>query len=66
MNSWPRRRFRVTPLRALSAFVIVGVLFWYNLGREDQPPQPCSVPEEFTEKLHDLANRFVEKQKPIL
>ncbi|KAK0180110.1 hypothetical protein PV327_005784 [Microctonus hyperodae] len=57
MNSWPRRRFRVTPLRALCAFFIVGVLFWYNLGREDQPPQPCSVPEEFTEKLHDLANR---------
>ncbi|XP_043275572.1 uncharacterized protein [Venturia canescens] len=57
MSSWPRRRFRVTPLRALGAFLIVGILFWYSLGRQEEPPQPCSVPEEFTEKLHDLTYR---------
>lgn len=59
MSSWPRRRLRVTPLRALGAFLIVGILFWYSLGRQEEPPQPCSVPEEFTEKLHDLAYRYV-------
>lgn len=65
MNPWPRRRFRVTPLRALAAFLFVGVLFWYNLGREDTTPQPCSVPEEFTERLHELAHRFVQSIKFI-
>ncbi|XP_066593950.1 uncharacterized protein [Prorops nasuta] len=57
MSFWPRRRFRITPIRALAAFVFMAILFWYSLSRQEIPRQPCSVPEEFTEKLHDLAYR---------
>ncbi|XP_050447433.1 uncharacterized protein LOC126849538 isoform X1 [Cataglyphis hispanica] len=57
MSLCPRRRFRITPMRALAAFFLMVVLFWYNLSRQEIPQQPCSVPEEFTEKLHDLAYR---------
>lgn len=57
MNPWPRRRFRVTPLRTLIAFLCVLCVFWYNLGREEKPTHPCSVPEEFTGQLHNLAHR---------
>ncbi|XP_057325932.1 uncharacterized protein LOC130667987 [Microplitis mediator] len=58
MSPWSSRRyFRVTPLRALCAFLFISALFWYNLGRENLPPPPCSVPEEFTERLHELVYR---------
>ncbi|XP_029672695.1 uncharacterized protein LOC115241192 isoform X1 [Formica exsecta] len=57
MSLCPRRRFRITPMRALAAFFLMVVLFWYSLSRQEIPQQPCSVPEEFTEKLHDLAYR---------
>ncbi|XP_071625708.1 uncharacterized protein [Temnothorax longispinosus] len=57
MNFCSRRRFRITPMRALAAFFLMVVLFWYSLSRQEIPQQPCSVPEEFTEKLHDLAYR---------
>lgn len=59
MSLCPRRRFRITPMRALAAFFLMVVLFWYSLSRQEIPQQPCSVPEEFTEKLHDLAYRSV-------
>lgn len=61
MSLCPRRRFRITPMRALAAFFLMVVLFWYSLSRQEIPPQPCSVPEEFTEKLHDLAYRSIFK-----
>ncbi|KAF7391960.1 hypothetical protein HZH68_011503 [Vespula germanica] len=57
MSFWPRRRFRITPLRAVAAFCFMIVLFWYSLSRQEVPQQPCSVPEEYTEKLHELAYR---------
>ncbi|XP_012274746.1 uncharacterized protein LOC105696658 [Orussus abietinus] len=57
MSFWPWRRLRVTPLRALAAFLLVGILFWYSFNRPEIPRQPCSVPEEFTEKLHELTYR---------
>lgn len=58
MSFWSRRRFRITPLRALAALFLMIVLFWYSLSRQEAPRQPCSVPEEFTEKLHELAYRL--------
>ncbi|XP_011300279.1 uncharacterized protein [Fopius arisanus] len=57
MNTWPPRRFRVTPLRAIVAFSTILVLFWLRLLNEDPPRPPCSVPEQFTERLHDLGYR---------
>lgn len=57
MSFWSRRRFRITPLRALAALFLMIMLFWYSLSRQETPRQPCSVPEEFTEKLHELAYR---------
>ncbi|XP_015516323.1 uncharacterized protein LOC124303524 isoform X1 [Neodiprion virginianus] len=57
MGPWSRRRFRITPLRILAALLMLGVLFWLNLDRQVVPPEPCAVPEEFTEKLHELAYR---------
>lgn len=66
MNHWSRRRFRVTPLRTLVAFLCVLTVFWYNLGREQEPPQACSVPDEFTDQLHELAYRYVLKNRLIV
>ncbi|XP_033228573.1 uncharacterized protein LOC117180278 isoform X2 [Belonocnema kinseyi] len=55
MSFWQRRRLRITPLRALAAIFCVSLIFWYSLSPEEAPKQPCSVPEEFTERLHELA-----------
>ncbi|XP_012258553.2 uncharacterized protein LOC105687470 isoform X1 [Athalia rosae] len=57
MGFWSRRRFRITPLRALVALFLVSVLFWLTLDGQMERRESCAVPEEFTEKLHDLSNR---------
>lgn len=57
MSFWQRRRFRITPLRALVAILFVSFVLWYSLSKEEIPKQPCSVPEEFTERLHELTFR---------
>ena len=57
MSFWQRRRLRITPLRVLAAIFCVSLILWYSLSQEEVPKQPCSVPEEFTERLHELAYR---------
>ncbi|XP_050588927.1 uncharacterized protein LOC126921406 [Bombus affinis] len=57
MSFWSRRRFHITPLQAFTALFLMIMLFWYSLSRQETPQQPCSVPEEFTEKLHELTYR---------
>lgn len=59
MSFWSRRRFRITPLQAFAALFLMIMLFWYSLSRQETPQQPCSVPEEFTEKLHELTYRSI-------
>ena len=61
MIFWQRRRFHISSLRALVVILCVTLILWYSFNQEEVPKQPCSVPEEFTEKLHDLAYRYVKK-----